>query len=117
MTWTTPDEPNGIILYYTVYCNEDQGYHGGSGILPPDVVTMVSGIQNFAVVTSLTPFTLYNCYVTATTSAGEGNTSIVVAAQTDESGKSQHFRHNTFINLSLLYMQNLEMHLLTLLQL
>ena len=86
MTWTTPDTPNGIILYYTVYCNVDES-QGVGGILPPDVVLMVLVTYNSVIVTGLTPYTSYTCYVTARTSAGEGNSSMVVTAQTDESGK------------------------------
>jgi receptor-type tyrosine-protein phosphatase Q len=84
VTWTTPDSPNGIILDYTVYCIADEG-QGVGGILPPDVVVVVPGTYHSAIVTGLTPYTFYNCYVTARTSAGEGNSSVVVAAQTDES--------------------------------
>ena len=89
VNWTAPDSPNGIILYYTVYCNKDDD-QGSSGILTPDVVVTVLGSYHSALVTGLTPYTLYNCYVTATTSAGEGNSSMVVTAQTDESGKLQY---------------------------
>ena len=87
VTWTSPDSPNGIILNYTVYCDIDDGYQGGSGmILLPDVVVVVSGRDYSVIMTDLTPYTCYNCYVTATTSAGEGNSSMVDTAQTDESG-------------------------------
>ena len=112
VTWTTPDTPNGIILYYTVYCNVDEG-QGIGGILPPDVVLMVLGTYNSAIVTGLTPYTLYTCYVTARTSAGEGNSSMVVTIQTDESGKLQCLR-NTHFQTNHVFVQNLEMHLLTL---
>ena len=48
--------------------------------------TIVCGCQLAAVVMNLTPFTYYSCYVTATTSAGEGNPSSTKSTQTDESG-------------------------------
>ena len=85
VNWTTPDSPNGIILYYTVYCSIDED-QGGSSILE-DRIVVVSGSYHYVIVMDLTPYTFYNCYVTATTSAGEGNSSMVVRAQTDESGK------------------------------
>ena len=87
VNWTIPDSPNGIILNYTVYCDADDDYQGGSGIIfLPDVVVVVPGTYHSSIVMGLTPFTFYNCYVIARTSAGEGNSSMVVTAQTDELG-------------------------------
>ena len=48
---------------------------------------MVSGSERSAVVMNLTPFTYYDCYATANTSVGEGDSSSVKSAQTDESGE------------------------------
>ena len=93
---------NGVILYYTVYCDEaiaetGSGTSGIGELLPDDhetttssVVTTVSGNETSAVVTGLTPYTFYDCYVTANTSIGEGHVSVVDSAQTDESGQSAH---------------------------
>ena len=102
VTWTSPSEPNGVIASYTVYCykpppglgNGTQQYSGsGSEVQQPDVGdesmyvhTIVPGNETQAVVTDLEPYTTYNCYVVANTSAGAGNPSIARAATTDESG-------------------------------
>ena len=53
------------------------------------VVLMVAVAGNETEVTfpNLVPYTVYNCSASASTSAGEGNTTDEVAARTDESGK------------------------------
>ena len=102
VTWTSPSEPNGVIESYTVYCykptpdlgNGTQQYSGsGSGMRQPDVRdesmyahTIVPGNETQATVTGLEPYTTYNCYVVANTSAGAGDPSFAHAATTDESG-------------------------------
>ena len=102
VTWTSPSETNGVIASYTVYCYEPtpdlgsgtlQHSGGGSGMQQPDVGdesmyvhTIVPGNETQAVVTGLEPYTTYNCYVVANTSAGAGDPSLAHAATTDESG-------------------------------
>ena len=116
VTWTTPEEPNGIILNYTVYCDDSSSSESGddcddsstsesgddvlmsgdSEFLDTTIVT-VSGSQQFAVVMNLIPYTYYDCYVTANTSVGEGNSSTLKSAQTDESGHiDAHNNNNTY---------------------
>lgn len=92
MTWTIPENPNGIILNYTVYCNELM-LGSGSGedyLYPEDLsansIIVVPASDLSVVVMELTPYAYYDCYVTANTSVGEGNSSTVQSAQTDESG-------------------------------
>ena len=103
VTWTTPEDPNGIILNYTVYCDEVTSDEEGSaasasgdGILIPEdskllnittVKVVLSGNELFVVVMELIPYTFYDCYVTANTSVGEGNSSMVESVQTDEAGQ------------------------------
>ena len=103
VTWTSPSEPNGVIESYTVYCykpttnfgNGTQQYsESGSGMQQPDVRdesiyahTIVLGNETQATVTGLEPYTTYNCYVVANTSAGAGDPSFAHAATTDESGE------------------------------
>ena len=103
VTWTSPSEPNGVIEFYTVYCykrtahlgNGTQQYSGsGTGMRQPDVGdtsmyahTIVLGNETQAIVTGLEPYTTYNCYVVANTSAGAGNSSFAHSATTDESGE------------------------------
>ena len=104
VTWTTPEEPNGIILNYTVYCDDSSSSESGDDVLMPgdteflDTTTVtVSGSQQSAVVMNLIPYTYYDCYVTANTSVGEGNSSTLKSAQTDESGHiDTHNNNNTY---------------------
>ena len=98
-TWTVPEDPNGIIQNYTVYCDatvlvEGSGVSGAGDLLldisesnTPTVIVVVPGSDLSVVVMELTPYTYYDCYVTANTSVGEGNSSMVQSAQTDESGQ------------------------------
>ena len=100
VTWTSPSEPNGVIESYTVYCYKptpdlNKGTHQYSGgMRQPDIrdesmyaYTIVPGNETQAIVTDLEPYTAYNCYVVASTSAGAGNPSFAHAATTDESGE------------------------------
>ena len=82
VTWSAPESPNGIILNYTVYCNASDSGDGDTARV------VVPGSQHSAVIMNLTPYTCYDCYVTANTSVGEGNSNTVRSVQTDESGKS-----------------------------
>ena len=112
--WRIPEEPNGIIVAYNVYCkeiivNDAQqivGSASGSSIAnssesdmsgkedgPGDVVdyailVVTNGTESEAFVENLTPFTNYGCFVTANTSVGEGSSSAILTATTDESSMS-----------------------------
>ena len=98
--WDPPNQPNGLILSYNVYCYEitiNDGSGSGSGsenqILHPvdanDALQLMvfPGNVTEATVSGLIPYTQYNCYVTANTSVGEGNVIVVQSARTDESSK------------------------------
>ena len=117
--WKPPEEPNGIIVAYSIYCkvvavNDVQqmlGSVSGSGSSESILITASSGLpmsggenglgdisdyansvitkgtELKAFVEDLTPFTNYGCFLTANTSAGEGNSSMIVTATTDESSK------------------------------
>ena len=90
VSWDYPLEPNGIITSYRVYCYETDAYSSGGGESDELVVNVttavVPGNVTEGVVTELTPYTFYDCYVTANTSVGEGNASDSDSARTDESG-------------------------------
>ncbi len=79
ITWTEPAKPNGVITSYTVRC---AAITGESEVLEPVVV---SGNILEVYVTGLEPYTEYGCFVTANTSAGEGEPSTKDTAVTDES--------------------------------
>ena len=80
VSWQSPEEPNGVITMYTVYC-----YQANSS---PDNITtaIVAGTDLEAIVGGLTPYTFYHCNVTANTSVGEGPFSKTTTGRTDESG-------------------------------
>ena len=100
-TWEPPLQPNGVITAYKVYCFESDAYEDGSGsgyiYLTPFTenistnaivsTSVVPGTASEATVSGLTPYTWYECYVTANTSVGEGSASQTAAARTDESSK------------------------------
>ena len=98
VSWDPPDQPNGLILSYSVYCYElttDDLLGVGSGdqmlypVVANDALQLVvaPGIMSEANASGLIPYTQYDCYVTANTSVGEGNVSVVQSARTDESSK------------------------------
>ena len=96
VSWEHPLEPNGIITSYKVYCYETVDSGSGSAfgsedreILVEESVTIavVPGDVTDAIVSELTPYTFYDCYVSANTSIGEGNATNSASARTDESGK------------------------------
>ena len=112
VSWEFPLEPNGIITSYKVYCYETDSSGSGTGDveLTPHTeesiinatTTVASGSATEAIIAGLTPYTYYNCYVTANTSVGEGNASSSVTARTDESGVCQAIiicMHNTLSSL------------------
>ena len=113
--WKPPEEPNGIIFAYSIYCKEAiiddaeiLGSASGSistssgsatlaamsrveyelGDISDYTFLVVSnGTQLKAFVEDLTPFTNYGCFITANTSVGEGSSSRIVTAITDESSE------------------------------
>ena len=124
--WKIPDEPNGIIIAYNVYCKEiivDDvqqilGSASGSSIATNNewamsgeedglsdmadyaILVVTNGTESDAFVEKLTPFTNYGCFVTANTSVGEGSSSRIVTATTDESSMSlTNKKTNSIISL------------------
>ena len=81
VSWQSPAEPNGVITLYTVYCYQTNGSTDNIK------TAVVAGTDLEAIVEGVTPYTFYNCNVTANTSIGEGPFSKTTTARTDESGK------------------------------
>ena len=81
-SWTAPQTANGIIISYTISCREN-------GTMDEFFITTVvsNGQATTVNISGLSPFTVYECFVTANTSAGEGDSSNVDTARTDEDGK------------------------------
>ncbi|ORU94950.1 MAG: hypothetical protein A6F71_10070 [Cycloclasticus sp. symbiont of Poecilosclerida sp. M] len=77
-----PETTNGIISDYTINCNIT-----GSNIMMLAPLT-VNGSTFTATLEELTPFTEYMCTISASTGAGEGDSSGPQTVTTDEDGKS-----------------------------
>ena len=94
-SWTPPIPTNGIITAYTVYCNTSANQVYPEQVIGPNVPTVrsvVSGMkQEIIFRTGISPYTQYECYVTANSSAGEGTPSQIVMIRTSESGKPVKF--------------------------
>lgn len=62
-----------------------------SDMLAPDnstlLIVVVSGNETEVTFPDLVPYTVYSCYASASTSAGEGNFTFELTARTDESGE------------------------------
>ena len=84
VSWQSPAEPNGVITSYKVYCSKSNSSNDDDNSLATKVV---NGDATETAIGGLTPYTYYDCYVTANTSIGEGNTSETTTARTDESSK------------------------------
>ena len=95
VTWDPPAEPNGIILSYTVYCYdlpmEEYQTLSNVTITSEPEQKEIPGNETEAVLVNLTPYYLYGCLVTANTSVGEGNASVIHFNVTDESGKHHSY--------------------------
>ena len=89
--WTPPVSRNGIITAYSVYCNPSESQENPVHLIGRNASTIkvVVNETTSAIVLDkyLNPDTQYECYVTATTSAGEGAPSERVTTRTSESGE------------------------------
>ena len=88
--WKLPITKNGIITAYTVYCKTSASQTYPEQMIGPNVTIVssaVSGAILAATINGLNPYTNYDCYVTASTSVGEGNYSNIATARTAESGE------------------------------
>ena len=79
-SWMEPDPTNGIISNYTIRCNNSIS----NIVWVPQVITNLSALT--ATLDGLTPFTMYECTISASTGAGEGASSGPQSATTDEDG-------------------------------
>ena len=61
--------------------------------------SIVNGTSQLAVInTGLNPYTQYECFVTANTSAGEGMASPILIVRTGQSGENVSVRNVSYIN-------------------
>ena len=84
VSWQCPAEPNSVMTSYKVYCSKNNSSTNEDDSLATKVV---NGDATETAIGGLTPYTYYDCYVTANTSIGEGNTSETTTASTDDSSK------------------------------
>lgn len=90
--WDYPNVPNGLILYYSIYCcdlTRTMGESSDSSMVATKSTNLCSewkvlGNDSETIIHGLLPYTNYTCFVTTNTSAGEGNPSMNLTAQTDE---------------------------------
>lgn len=102
VSWQPPVVPNGLVSQYIAYCFEigdDEVYGSGYVGEADNVPTPMSPFENItsnvtapgnytlAVVDGLEPYTRYACFVTASTSVGEGEPSYASSGITAESGE------------------------------
>ena len=76
-----------------MYCNTSANQSYPEQIIGSNAPTIRSVVNRTTLATILTgfyPYTIYNCYVTANTSVGEGSPSAVLTEQTIQSGNAQH---------------------------
>ena len=86
-SWVRPLPANGIITVYTLYCTgtEEQFYE--DQIVPEQFSQSLEGNVLSTILELLLPFTVYECSITASTSAGEGDESPPVVMRTNETCK------------------------------
>ena len=86
-SWVRPLPANGIITAYTLHCTgtEEQFYE--DQIVPEQFSQSLEGNVTSTTLEGLLPFTLYECNITANTSAGEGDESPSVVMRTNETCK------------------------------
>ena len=68
----------------TMSGEEESGFDDTSDYV---ISVVTNGTESKAFVEDLTPFTNYGCFITANTSVGEGSSSMIDTATTDESSK------------------------------
>ncbi len=85
--WSPPVPARGHITAYTLYCNSStqQAYPeiSSGAVLAP---ITVNGDSNMRIITGLTPYTSYDCQVTASTTVGEGPPSNTETETTAQAG-------------------------------
>ena len=86
-SWTQPSTLNGILTIYTVYCRISSKQFYSEQIPNSNEFTVfntASPDTTEVVLTDLEAFTVYECYVTASTNGGESEPSNNDSARTDE---------------------------------
>ena len=67
----------------------------------PILTVMVPSNETEITFPDLIPYTLYSCYAAASTSAGEGNFTVQLAARTDDKSGKENILNTTVLHLSI----------------
>ena len=74
-----------------MYCNTSASQAYPEQVIGPNIPTIRSVVNGTTLAVlfniGLNPYTQYSCYVSANTSAGEGNPSVIVTTRTVERGE------------------------------
>ena len=79
LSWEPPQEPNGVLTGYSYTCKQTSS--------SMDLETLKTTVTS-VLITELSPFTIYTCFVSASTTAGEG-VSVTVMNITSEAGNGR----------------------------
>ena len=86
-TWARPMPANGVITAYTLYCTGAEQQFYEDQIVPEQFSHTLGGTVLSTTLENLLPFTVYECNITASTSAGEGDESPPITRRTNETCK------------------------------
>ena len=89
-TWMPPAVTFGNVNNYIVYCNTSDNQTYPEQVIGKNVPTnrtVVNGTTLSVTIIGFMPFTQYDCYVTASSTVGEGTASLLARNRTDQSGK------------------------------
>ena len=90
-SWMVPEPANGIIIQFNINCTPSLPFQ-------PLNFTMNNDSVFSTTLRNLSAFTTYTCFITASTSVGEGPPSNSDTAMTDEDGETFILHHYTIDN-------------------
>ena len=88
--WTPPDVTLGNIMNYIIFCNTSDNQTYPEQVIGPNIPTkraVVNGTTLSVTMIGFMPFTQYDCYVTASSTVGDGTASLLARNRTDQSRK------------------------------
>ena len=88
--WTPPAVTLGSIMNYIIFCNTSDNQTYPEQVIGPNVPTnraVVNGTTLSVTMIGFMPFTQYDCYVTASSTVGDGTPSLLARNRTDQSRK------------------------------
>ena len=88
--WTPPAVTLGNIMNYIIFCNISDNQTYPEQVIGPNVPTnraVVNGTTLSVTMIGFMPYTQYDCYVTASSTVGDGTASLLARNRTDQSRK------------------------------